>query len=32
MDNETIFWIVIVVIATLWVVVDEYRLEGRDED
>lgn len=32
MDNETIFWILISVIATLWVIVDEYRLESRDED
>lgn len=32
MDNETIFWILISVIATLWVIVDELRLEVRDED
>ena len=32
MDNETIFWILICVIATLGVIVDEYRLEMRDED
>lgn len=32
MDNETIFWIVISIIATLWVIVDEYRLESGDED
>ena len=32
MDSETIFWIVICVIATLGVIVDELRLEMRDED
>ena len=32
MDNETIFWIVICVIVTLGVIVDELRLEMRDED
>ena len=32
MDNETIFWILISVIATLGVIVDELRLEMRDED
>ena len=32
MDNETIFWILIVTIATVGLIVDEYRLERRDED
>jgi hypothetical protein len=32
MDSETIFWILIVTIATVGVIVDEYRLESRDED
>ena len=32
MDNETIFWILIVTIATVGLIVDELRLEMRDED
>lgn len=32
MDNETIFWITLCIIATLGVIVDELRLEMRDED
>jgi hypothetical protein len=32
MDSETFFWIMIVSIAILWVIVDELRLESREND
>jgi hypothetical protein len=32
MDSETFFWIMIVSISILWVIVDELRLESREND
>jgi len=31
-DSETLFWVMISVIGILWVIVDELRLESREND